>query len=161
MHRDKASLLQGGKLLVCWGHGPRARRAAATATAWRVGATGLDKSSLDGHGPEDAIGLVEQLCGRVKLCHFASRHDENAVAVHDRVESVRNRKDGAVRKLASDHSLDLSVRLDIHGGCRLVEDEDLAATQECTAEAEQLALARTQVRASLVDVRIKLAVLFT
>jgi len=76
-----------------------------------------------------------------------------------RVEPVRDDKDGARRKLAADDGLDVAVALDVDGGRGLVEDEDLAAPKERTAEADELPLAAREVGAALVDLRIELALL--
>lgn len=55
--------------------------------------------------------------------------------------------------------MDLLVRLGVDGSRRLVENENLAVAKERPTEAHELALAGTQVAASLVDVSVELAVL--
>lgn len=49
------------------------------------------------------------------------------------------------------------VRFHVYGGCCFVEDQDVAWGQEGAGEGDELALARRQVGAALVDVRIQLS----
>ena len=54
---------------------------------------------------------------------------------------MRDGEDGAVGKLLADRLLDELVCLQVHGGRRLVQHQDLCLAQQRARQAHQLALA--------------------
>lgn len=55
--------------------------------------------------------------------------------VHDSVEAVGDGQDSTVLKLCADCGLDQSVRLQVHGGCGLVQHQDLGFPQQGSGQA--------------------------
>ena len=65
------------------------------------------------------------------------------IIVHDGVESVSHSENRAVLEAVPDRLLDELVRLQVHGGCRLVQHEHLGAPHQGPRHADQLPLANT------------------
>ncbi len=62
------------------------------------------------------------------------------VAVEDGVEPVRDREDGAVSELLADRVLDELVRLQVDGGRRLVQNQNLRLAQQRPRQTHELPL---------------------
>jgi hypothetical protein len=65
--------------------------------------------------------------------------------VNDGVESVRHSQQRCIFELLSQRALQQRVRLYVHRGRRLIQEEDLGLAQQRASEAQQLALASTEV----------------
>mmetsp|Transcript_8580 Transcript_8580/g.14773 ORF Transcript_8580/g.14773 Transcript_8580/m.14773 type:complete len:443 (-) Transcript_8580:15-1343(-) len=69
---------------------------------------------------------------------------------------MRDRQDRRPRELLLDHLLDHAVRLQVHGGRRLIEAQDARALQDGPRQAEQLPLSEGEVGARVLDDRLQL-----
>lgn len=106
---------------------------------------GLVVGRLD-HAEEVAVGvLCEEVLGRVELDEVPVVEDHDLVAVHDRVQPVRDGEHRALAELCPDHRLDLHVRLDVHRRGRLVHSNDPRLAQHSSCHAQQLPLPNTKV----------------
>lgn len=76
-------------------------------------------------------------------------------AVHDAVQAVGNGEDSTVGKLLADGGLNQVVRLQVDGGCGLVQDQYARFPQQSSGETQQLSLPNTveRARTSLTHIR--------
>jgi hypothetical protein len=77
------------------------------------------------HSP--ILPAPEQLCGRIELLELARVQHQDAVAVHDGVQPVRDGEHGAVAERGADGALDERVGCIVHVGGGLVQHQDLQA----------------------------------
>ena len=96
-----------------------------------------------------------QVLGRVVLEDSALAKVENLVALDDRVESVGNGQDRRVFELLTDQLLDrlLSHDIDVCGG--LVEEHNSVVAEDGTDNADELALADTEVLAFFLNLELQ------
>lgn len=86
--------------------------------------------------------LRQQLLGSAKLRHGSLVEHHNAVRVEDRVDAVRDRDDGALRKeRAAQCLLQHGVGLNVHRRRSLVQHENVGGCEHCACEGDELALA--------------------
>lgn len=92
-----------------------------------------------------------------KLTHHRGTgvHHQDAIAVHDGVESMGDRQHRTLLELLPDRRLDQFVRSRIHIRGRLVQNEDRVVPDDSARQADQLPLTDAEIGAALVDVRLQ------
>ena len=80
--------------------------------------------------------------------------DKHLVALHDGIESVCNRYDGASPELCLDQPLYLLLRDDVNVRRRLIEDHNLVLPKDGPADADQLPLTSAEVGTALADLEV-------
>ena len=98
----------------------------------------------------EAAALLGLQLGRwTRLGDAAVDHDEDAIAVHDRLEAVGDGEHGGGAELRLQRALDQGVGLAVDARRRLIEHEYPSVTQQRAAQAEELPLPHREVGAAL------------
>mmetsp|Transcript_6425 Transcript_6425/g.13074 ORF Transcript_6425/g.13074 Transcript_6425/m.13074 type:complete len:266 (+) Transcript_6425:418-1215(+) len=115
-------------------------------------------AALLGKLPEGAALGQQQLEGRVVLDHLPLIEDQHQVVESNSVEPMRDGEDRRVIfEVAPDHRLDLHVRLVVDACSCFVHQPDRRLPQQRPRHAQQLALARAQIRTPLGDLGVQAA----
>ena len=94
---------------------------------------------LTGHGVVVRLSSTP----RAHLTHPAGVHDGDPVVAADGVEPVGDGDDGAGGEVGLDGALDQVVRLHVHRGGGLVQQQDPVLTQQGAGQADELPLTHT------------------
>ena len=91
---------------------------------------------LRGELREGATWLLEQSCWRVEFGNVTGRHDDDAIEVEDRVDSVRDCKNRGPLEVLAHRSLDLCVRFGVDRRRRLVQQKQSHSVtpQQCAPD---------------------------
>ena len=95
------------------------------------------------HATEGSCRATQQLCRAAELHFAACVQDQNAIAVDDGIEAVRDGEHRTVRKLVADRALDKGICGGVYGRGRLVQHKDGAVPHESAGQTKQLPLADT------------------
>mmetsp|Transcript_139422 Transcript_139422/g.445014 ORF Transcript_139422/g.445014 Transcript_139422/m.445014 type:complete len:263 (+) Transcript_139422:279-1067(+) len=105
------------------------------------------------HSTEDAALPSAELRGGSPLGELAAPEHQHAVAVHDRLQPVRDRQRRGALEAAAHGELDGSVRGGVQGGGGLVEHHELRAPQHRPGDRDHLPLPRREVLPALLDLQ--------
>mmetsp|Transcript_16285 Transcript_16285/g.32407 ORF Transcript_16285/g.32407 Transcript_16285/m.32407 type:complete len:267 (-) Transcript_16285:936-1736(-) len=100
---------------------------------------------------ELAVLSFEEGGGRIEFRGPPVVHDQDVVAVHDRVEPVGDGEACRIGKFGTHDALDFHIGLHVHGRGRLVHDDDRRLPQQRPCDHEELPLSDGQVRAPLLN----------
>eukprot|EP00047_Mylnosiga_fluctuans_P024315 m.158502 g.158502 ORF g.158502 m.158502 type:complete len:315 (-) comp9825_c0_seq9:3141-4085(-) len=92
---------------------------------------------------------------RVELDDAACVEHHDPVAVHDRVEPVRDGQNRAVSEAGLDGLLDQLVCRVVYVGRRLVKHQHMVCAKDGARETEELALPHAEIAAALADLRVQ------
>ena len=85
----------------------------------------LNETSIFAHAVEWWFLVAQKIFRWIKFYLFTVRKNKNFGVVHDGVEPMRDRDDGALGELVLDGRLDERVSLQVNGRGGLVQHQDL------------------------------------
>src|SRR5690349_9055545 len=95
--------------------------------------------------------LREQLVMGADLLDLAVFEDDEAVGIAERAQAVGDGEGGPALDQAGDGVLDLLLGVSVHGGRRLVQDEDARVVKDGTRDGDTLTLAAGERLTALPD----------
>lgn len=83
---------------------------------------------------------MNEHAGTIKLFHSAGIEHDYSIIIHDGIQSVSDRKNGAVAEFYSNRRLNIGIRLNVDGRRRFVEHENARLPKERTRQTYELSL---------------------
>ena len=91
---------------------------------------------------------------RRKPGHSSVVQKKDLVRVHDGMNTLRNDDFGHLRQILPESLPDLCVRRGVHGGSRIIQDQDLRFLQQSACDTDTLFLSAGNVGSALFDIGV-------